>query len=175
MTIEVRTARPDELGAVGVLCEGAYRAAGQLRHDDPYAQTLRDAAERARTCDVLVAVDDDPPPSTPAIVGTVTICPVGSPFGEIGLEGESEFRFLAVDEAAWGRGVGEILVAACTQRAAERGQTAHVISVNATNTAAQRLYGRLGFTRLPERDWTPVPGVHLLAFTRPIPGDAAQE
>jgi hypothetical protein len=30
---------------------------------------------------------------------------------------------------------------------------------------AQRLYAELGFRRLPERDWSPVPGVSLLAFT----------
>jgi ribosomal protein S18 acetylase RimI-like enzyme len=32
-------------------------------------------------------------------------------------------------------------------------------------TAAQRLYERLGFTRLPERDWSPVPGIDLLVYT----------
>jgi hypothetical protein len=30
--------------------------------------------------------------------------------------------------------------------------------------AAHRLYERLGFTRLPERDWSPLPGVHLMAY-----------
>jgi hypothetical protein len=30
--------------------------------------------------------------------------------------------------------------------------------------AAHRLYGRLGFVRLPERDFRPLPGVDLLAF-----------
>ena len=32
-------------------------------------------------------------------------------------------------------------------------------------TAAHRIYQRLGFTRLPDRDWEPVPVVKLLAFT----------
>jgi hypothetical protein len=31
-------------------------------------------------------------------------------------------------------------------------------------TAAQRLYQRLGFTRLPDRDWSPVPGIELLVY-----------
>jgi hypothetical protein len=31
-------------------------------------------------------------------------------------------------------------------------------------TAAHRLYERLGFTRLPDRDWTPVPGVDLRVY-----------
>jgi hypothetical protein len=30
--------------------------------------------------------------------------------------------------------------------------------------AAHRLYASFGFTRLPERDWTPVPGVDLQAY-----------
>jgi hypothetical protein len=31
-------------------------------------------------------------------------------------------------------------------------------------TAAHRLYTRLGFVRLPTRDWEPVPGISLRAF-----------
>jgi hypothetical protein len=30
--------------------------------------------------------------------------------------------------------------------------------------AAQAIYLRLGFTRRPDRDWEPVPGVRLLGF-----------
>jgi ribosomal protein S18 acetylase RimI-like enzyme len=30
--------------------------------------------------------------------------------------------------------------------------------------SAQRLYESAGFVRLPERDWSPVPGVTLLAY-----------
>ena len=29
---------------------------------------------------------------------------------------------------------------------------------------AHRLYERAGFVRLPERDWSPVPGVNLLVY-----------
>jgi hypothetical protein len=31
------------------------------------------------------------------------------------------------------------------------------------------MYERMGFTRVPERDWTPRPGVDLLALTRAVP------
>jgi hypothetical protein len=31
-------------------------------------------------------------------------------------------------------------------------------------TSAHRIYERLGFRRAPERDWSPVPGVDLMAF-----------
>jgi ribosomal protein S18 acetylase RimI-like enzyme len=39
-----------------------------------------------------------------------------------------------------------------------------VLSTSTAMTTAHRLYERLGFVRLPERDWSPVPGVHLLAY-----------
>jgi hypothetical protein len=34
--------------------------------------------------------------------------------------------------------------------------------------AAHRLYERLGFTRLPERDWSPLLGVDLLVYARDL-------
>jgi hypothetical protein len=35
-------------------------------------------------------------------------------------------------------------------------------------TAAHRLYQRLGFTRLPERDWSAAPGVDLMVYARQL-------
>lgn len=161
--LTIRPARADELDAVGELCVVAYSAGGHLDPEDPYAQTLRDARDRARTAEVLVAERDG------ALVGTVTICPPGTPYAEVGRAGESEFRFLAVAPAAWRSGVGEALVDECERRAVERGQSAHVICVVDRNHAAHRLYRRLGFTRLPERDWSPREGVLLQAYRRPVP------
>ena len=34
--------------------------------------------------------------------------------------------------------------------------------------AAQHIYESLGFTRTPELDWTPVPGVLLLGYELPL-------
>jgi hypothetical protein len=39
--------------------------------------------------------------------------------------------------------------------------------------AAQHLYRRAGFRRLPERDWSPAPGVVLLAYGLALPPHAA--
>ena len=39
-----------------------------------------------------------------------------------------------------------------------------VLSTDRRMTAAQRLYRRLAFTRLPERDWQPAPGIDLLVY-----------
>ena len=49
-----------------------------------------------------------------------------------------------------------------------RGLGAMVLSSSTTMHAAHRLYERLGFTRLPDRDWSPVPEVRLLAYTLPL-------
>jgi GNAT superfamily N-acetyltransferase len=159
----VRGPLPDELPLVGDLCVAAYRAVGHLDEGDPYAETLRDAGGRAATAVLLVAVRDG------VVVGSVTICPAGSPFAEIGRAGESEFRFLAVEPGAWRSGVGEALVAACEEWAVSHGKAAHVICVVDGNQSAHRFYERLGFERLPERDWSPRPGVSLHAYRREVP------
>ena len=39
-----------------------------------------------------------------------------------------------------------------------------------TMHAAQHLYAETGFTRLPDRDWFPVPGLILLAYGRVLSG-----
>jgi len=161
--LEIRPAEPSELDLVGELCVASYAAGGHLDPEDDYAATLRDAAGRARSADVLVAVRGG------AIVGTVTICPPGSEFSEIGQGGESEFRFLAVAPSAWRTGVGEALVAECERRAIAIGAPAHAICVIDRNDAAHLFYERLGFTRTPERDWQPRDGVLLQAYRRPVP------
>jgi hypothetical protein len=40
---------------------------------------------------------------------------------------------------------------------------------------AQRLYARLGFTRLPARDFSPLPGVDLEVFTRALHHSSAHD
>jgi ribosomal protein S18 acetylase RimI-like enzyme len=159
----VRPAVDDDFDVVGELCVDAYASAGHLDPTDPYTDTLRDARTRAQHAEVLVAE------RAGEIVGTVTICPPDSLFGEVGRDGESEFRFLAVAPAAWRSGVGEALVDACERRARETGAPAHVICVIDRNEGAHRFYDRLGFTRLPERDWSPRHGVLLLAYRRAVP------
>jgi len=45
-----------------------------------------------------------------------------------------------------------------------RGKEGVVCSSQRQMLAAHRIYERLGFGRAPERDWSPMPGVDLLAF-----------
>lgn len=118
MHVAIRNARPDEYEQVGEMCVSAYRAGGHLRDGDPYEMVLRRVAERAHAGTVLVLADEE------LLLGTVTICPPGTAFAEIGRPGECEFRFLAVTPSAWGRGLGPMLVDACDDHARQMGATA---------------------------------------------------
>lgn len=155
----VRRAVPSELDAVGELTVRAYAADGYLAPDDPYAAELRAADARAAQAELLVAADEDG-----TLLGTVTFTLPGSPWAEISRPGEAEFRMLAVDPGARGRGVGGALAQWCVDRAREEGCGALALSSLAEMHAAHRIYRRMGFVREPERDWQPAPGVQLVAY-----------
>lgn len=137
----------------------AYLADGLVDPTDSYATELGDALRRARDAELLVAVD-----ANDTLLGTITVCTPGSPLSEVSLAGELEFRMLAVDPEARGCGVGAALVTAVLQRAVGVGARRVVLCSAERMRAAHRLYARLGFIRLPERDWYPVPALKLLAF-----------
>ena len=169
--LTVRSARPDELQLAGEITVEAYL------HDDIvaepwYLEELRASGRRAAEALLLVAVNE-----RDELLGTVTYCVPGSPWAEVAREGEAEFRMLAVRARARRQGVAGALVQACFDRAASEGRSAMALSVIRTNAAAQTLYERLGFSRVPERDWRPSPGVDLLVWTSPVrrpgPGGAA--
>ena len=156
MTTDIRLATPAEYDAAGELTVEAYTHDGFVRGD--YAMTLRAAADRAAKAELWVASDST------GLLGTVTYCPPGSVYGEIAVEGEGEFRMLAVAGRARGLGIGTALTVRCIERTRELGLGRLVMSSAIYMVTAHRLYERLGFTRLPSRDWSPIPGVDLWAF-----------
>ncbi|MEV0428331.1 GNAT family N-acetyltransferase [Micromonospora sp. NPDC050495] len=165
----VRRAEPADHPAVARLTVAAYEADGQLKGENGYGTVLADVATRAETGEVLVAVDE----ATGEVLGAVTFVLAGTPYAELSGPGEAEFRMLAVDPAAQGRGAGSVLVRACVARATELGCSAVVICVRSgMAAAAHRLYERLGFVRLPEKDWSPLPGVDLLGLRLELPARA---
>jgi len=103
------------------------------------------------------------------IVGSVTICPSGSGFSELARPGEVEFRFLGVSPDAQGTGVARALVGAVEEYAVAHGLERLVLCVISDNVAAEAVYERMGFTRMPDRDWWPMLEVHLRAWQRPVP------
>jgi ribosomal protein S18 acetylase RimI-like enzyme len=181
--VVVRLARRAELAAVGELRIAAYRAQNLLSAHPAYADTLRILGADGRG-EVLVAVDGDVA-VTEAGAEAGAEAGVGAEAGEEILgsimldpwhEGseiargpdEAEIRGLAVAPAAQGRGVGTRLVRAVIARAAAGGTRRLLLSTQPAMAAAQRLYVATGFSRLPERDWSPTPGLTLLAFCLPL-------
>ncbi|MFI5713179.1 GNAT family N-acetyltransferase [Kribbella sp. NPDC051620] len=159
MTTDIRLARPAEYEDVGSLTVDAYAADGFIPEGSDYGLTLRNAADRAAKAELWVAVDGT------ELLGTVTFCAPGSVYGEIGRAGEGEFRMLGVAANARGRGIGTALSAHCVDRSRSLGYHRVVLSSASYMTTAHRMYERLGFTRLPDRDWSPRPGVDLYAFS----------
>jgi GNAT superfamily N-acetyltransferase len=161
--VRVRRAEPEEYAAVGRLLVAAYAPSG-MPPDAPYWGALRDTAARAADAEVWVADGTGTGSDRHAVAGTVTWAGRGSGQREIAREDEAEFRMLAVDPALQGQGVGQVLLQAVVDRARRDRYVAVVLCSATWMTAAHRLYARAGFHRIPERDWTPAPGVDLLAF-----------
>ena len=153
----IRRARAADLDAAGEVTVAAY-AEFTTGPDDHYIALLRDAARRDREAELWVAARDD------EVVGTVTVALPGSPWREIGGTTRG-VRMLAVAPSARRRlGVGDALTQHVLDRFRGLGMRAVVLSSLSTMAAAHRIYERLGFRRAPERDWSPVPGVELVAF-----------
>lgn len=160
----IRPATEADLPVVGSLTVEAYSVDGYVDAHDDYAAVLADATSRFRDAAILVAVDD-----AGTVLGSVTVVHPGTPYAEVSEPGELEFRMLSVSSSARGRGVGEALVRAVIDEARAAGASKVVLSSSEKMLAAHRLYERLGFTRLPGRDWTPVPGVNLMAYAYGMP------
>jgi predicted N-acetyltransferase YhbS len=159
--LEIRLARPEEFAAIGEVTVEAYQHGGFLSHNaEPgYADKLRDAASRAEHAELMAAVGPDG-----TVLGSVTVARPGTCYSEVSREGELEFRMLAVSPSATGRGIGAALTNAVLDRARELGASRVVLCSLDIMTTAHRMYERLGFMRIPGRDWSPAPGVTLIAY-----------
>ena len=160
-SLSVESARPDEFGRIADLTVRVYVEGGLA--SDGYTAELADVAGRSSRAELLVVRDEEG-----SVVGSVALVLSGD-FGEVTTsDEEAAFRMLVVEPEARGRGIGELLVSTCLDRARAAGKTRMVLSTGPEMTAAHRLYERLGFRRLPERDWTPVPGIDLMVYTRDL-------
>ena len=93
--MRIRRARPEDYEAIGDATVAAYDDF-LTDAEDFYIDHLRDAGSRDREAELWVAADDE----TDGVLGAVTLCPVGSPWREIGTDDEAEFRMLAVAPGA---------------------------------------------------------------------------
>ena len=164
MPVIVRVALPEEMKAVGALRIEAYQALGLLNAS--YAPTLRSLGTDGHGT-VLVAAEGD---AAGELLGTVMLEPWHADSEVASSPGEAEVRAFAVAPRAQGRGVGRALMREAISRAADDGARRLLLSTQPAMTAAQALYGSLGFARLPELDWSPIAGLTLLAFGLPLDG-----
>jgi ribosomal protein S18 acetylase RimI-like enzyme len=165
----VRDARAAELAEIGELRVAAYEAGGFLADASHYGETLRSLGQDGRG-QILAAVDArSGPDGAGQILGTVML--LLPPHAEHIVRGpdEAEIRALAVAPEARGRGVGRALLQAVTDRARASGVRHLVLCTQTTMLAAQHLYLEAGFRRLPERDFSPVPGFTLPAYGLALP------
>ena len=147
---------PADWPRIGELTAGVYR--DERLASDEYLGQLADVEGRAGRSHLIVARLGE------QVVGAVALVLDGD-FGEVtASDDEAAFRMLVVDPAVRGHGVGDLLVRECLDRARAAGKRRMVLSTDPRMTAAHRLYGRLGFSRLPERDWAPRPGIDLLVY-----------
>jgi ribosomal protein S18 acetylase RimI-like enzyme len=174
----VRVARGRQIADAGALTAEAYLADRLVDATDAYADELRDAEQRAREATLLVALlppgegdasnarvrDAAEPDDDRVVVGTVTLAPYGTSYAEVAEPGELEIRMLAVAPEARRQGIAELLVAAALREAVAGGARRVVLSTLDSMEAAQRLYRRLGFVAVPDRDWGHVV-VHLRVHT----------
>jgi len=158
---EIRPVRPAEFDALGELTVAAYRlVSGEGPHLDQYYHLLRNVARRASTSRVMVAAD----PGGVLLGGVTYVSGPADPYSEDLREGEAGIRMLAVDPAMQGHGVGRALVEWCVERARLDGRRRMMLHTTESMPAAVRLYERMGFLRAPDRDFSPVPGVDLIAY-----------
>ena len=156
-SLSVEPARPEDYPRIAELTVGVYVDGGLAT--PAYAPELADVEGRASRSELLVVRD-----RAGQVVGSVALVLAGD-FGNVtASDAEAAFRMLVVDPDVQGQGVGRLLVTECLERARAAGKRRMVLSTDPLMTAAHRLYERLGFTRLPERDWSPVSGVDLLVY-----------
>ncbi|NYD67309.1 GNAT family N-acetyltransferase [Agromyces atrinae] len=164
--VVVRLVRPDEYEAVADLSERAYTIEYEI--SDDYLASIRDIESRAIEHQVWVAADA----ASGALLGTVATPRRGNTISPLAQDGELDFRLLAVDPVARGRGIGDILTRHTIEIARLRGLERVVMNSGPQMVGAHRLYEKVGFGRLSERERIIEVGGRsflLLAFTIDVP------
>lgn len=145
--VRVRLIREDEIAAVSDMVLAAYR--DDYAHlDASYLAVIADVASRAATWLVWVAEDV----ATGELLGTVTTPRQRELITLVSEPGEMDIRLLGVARAARGRGIGELLTRHSLRLARIRGAKQLSLETSPMMPGAVRLYERLGFDRLPDRE-----------------------
>jgi ribosomal protein S18 acetylase RimI-like enzyme len=161
-TLRIRDARTHELDAVAAVMVAAYEeyippdATGGLL---AYREDIRDVRSRQGHATLILAEE------RARIVGAVTYYPDGS--GDANVDWPREWaviRLLAVHPEARGRGIGRLLTEECIRRARAGGARAVGLHTTVFMAVARAMYERMGFVRVPDFDFWPMPGIHVMAY-----------
>jgi ribosomal protein S18 acetylase RimI-like enzyme len=168
--VKIREAAAAEMAEVGDIRIAAYQGGGYISPDSGYAPTLRGLGADGHG-QVLVATV---PRAGRAerIIGTIMLQTWPHAGQVVTGPHEAEIRALAVRPEAQGEGVGLTLLRNLMRRACQRGISHLVLCTEPSMRVAHHLYEREGFTRLPDRDWSPAPGTALLVYGLRLNGTA---
>ncbi len=166
----IRPARPAEYPAIAALIIGAYE---EFDLAEGYRNSLGQVAGRAETGEVYVLQDvvhdgGGSQDENGSLIGTVTVNRPGSTLMESTRIDEVDFRLLAVAATARRRGLAQLLVEHVIGIARQRQADGVFLHTGPEMLAAQRLYERLGFVRVANRDVTTESGTRLLSYYFPL-------
>jgi GNAT superfamily N-acetyltransferase len=159
--IIIRPAVEADFESIARITRDSYLAAGYFDSPDhPYMRQVQEVAERAAKATIWVAE------RAGRVVGSVTLAVAGEPYADIALADELEFRMLVVDPAVQRSGAGRAMVEAIIGHARSlSGIKAVALTTGRTWESAHGLYRKIGFTRVPERDWlVPDTDIKLLVY-----------
>ena len=162
--ITIRPVRPEDFEDVRRITRDAYLEAGYFADEShPYMSVLSDVEHRAQHAEIWVAERDG------VVVGSTALTFAGQRYTDIAVEGELEFRMLAVDPAVQRAGVGRAMVERIIAHARTLpGIEAVSLTSGSDMVRAHRLYESMGFLRVPERDWL-VPNEDILLWVFRLP------
>jgi ribosomal protein S18 acetylase RimI-like enzyme len=160
--VSIREARPEELDATGDLMVAAY---SQFSPSLPapawqeYEADIRDVRRRLAEATLIVAEDGG------RLAGAVTFYPDATKEPHAAWPASwANFRLLAVHPTARGRGIGRLLTEECIRRARASGRAALGLHTTQLMEVARAMYERMGFVRVPEFDFSPVPQIRVMAY-----------
>lgn len=144
--VVIRRAVEHELDRVGLLARHANEH--DLALSAEYLAEIEDARGRAESAELWVAEDA----VTGGLLGTVTLPRPGERLQSDTEIDELDVRLLAVAPEARGRGLGEALMRHAIEVARDRGAVRLVLHTADAMLGARRLYERMGFVRLRDRE-----------------------
>ena len=157
----IRDAYPEELDQVSQLLKDSYL---QYAHSIPssrweyYLEDMTDVRSRLEVADLIVAEIDA------RLAGTVTLYLEGTSSHESWPQGWAVIRLLAVHPSYRNKGIGRALMDECIRRCREKGITTIGLHTTELMNVARRMYEKMGFVRVPEFDFHPVPEITVMAY-----------